>query len=230
MRQMPGEPPAYEQPPADPSAAVTKVFAGGIGSITAAFGVVGTVTGGLERVFRNHPKIALGLVVLTAVIVAFGIVAPAVWKAIPDRVLIYGTVLLVGAGGALGWLVVDGASTKERPSVSGSLTVTGEALGVKGQIRASGLKSDEHMLIKVEGEKVGEEDTVLYVARVGPDSDGRVEEPVETTVPRSGYRELIVSAQVEGKISEKRRKQEVVQDCGADTPYWGCARLLVPAP
>lgn len=229
MTDEPVQPDGEEEPPPDPSAAVTKIFAGGIGSITAAFGVAGAVTGGLERVFRNHPRFAIALILLTALIVAFGIVAPAVWDKIPDRFLIYGTVLLVGAGGALGWLVVEGASTKERPSVGGSLTAGEKTVTVKGQVDASGLKSNEHMLIKVEGENAAGVDTVVYVARAGPDSEGKVSAPVETSVPRAAYRELIVSAQVEGKISDKQRRKEAVQDCGADTPYWGCARLLVPA-
>ena len=216
-------------PPADPSAGVTKLFAGGVGSITAAFGVVGAVTGGLERVFRNHPKAALALIVGGAVVVAFGVVGPAVTKKIPDVALVYGTFLLVGAGAWLSWLIVEGASTKERPSVTGSLTVTGDIATVKGQIDAGGLKSSEHMLIKVEGEKPGGVDAVVYVARVGPNSEGKVKAPVETVVPRAAYAELIVSAQLQEKISKKERRKEAVQDCGDETPYWGCVRLLVPA-
>jgi hypothetical protein len=217
-----------ETPPPDPSAGVTKVFAGGIGSITAAFGVVGTVTGGLERVFRNHPKAALALIVFGAVVVAFGIVGPAVTARIPDAALMYGTIALVAAGAWLSWLVVDGASTKERPSVSGSLSATADQVTVKAQVEAGGLKSSEHMLIKVEGERYGD-DTVLYVARVGPNSEGKVKAPVETVVPRAAYGELIVSAQLQEKINKKERRMEAVQDCGDETPYWGCVRLLVPA-
>ena len=219
---------ADEAPPPSPSSGVTKIFAGGIGSITAAFGVVGAVTGGLERVFRNHPKAALALIVLGAVIVGFGIVGPAVSKKIPDGALVFGTIAIVAAGAWLSWLIVEGASTKERPSVTGSLAATADQVTVKGQIEAGGLKSSEHMLIKVEGEQAGN-DTVVYVARVGPNSEGKVKAPVETVVPRAAYSELIVSAQLQEKISKKERGKEAVQDCGDETPYWGCVRLLVPA-
>ena len=219
-----------ETPP-DPSANVTKIFAGGIGSVTAGFAAVGAVTGGLERVFRNLPDWATAVIlILTAAIIAVGIVGPAVTEKIKDGWLVVGTLLLVGMTGVISFLVVNGASTVERPSVSGALTAADKSLTVKGMVEASGLKSDEHMLIKVEGETQTDptKDTLLYVARIGPNSEGKVKAPIETIVARSDYNEIIVSGQLQSEVKKARVKQEGVQDCNETTKYWGCARLLVP--
>ena len=210
------------------SAPLTTLLAGGVTSITAGLGAFGTLTGGFERVARNYPAESVLLVLVGSVAIGLGVVAPAVSKRVKDVWLAAGSAALLAVGILFGVLVIGGASTSERPSVSGSLTVGEQTMTVKGQVEAAGLRSDEHMLIKVEGERPDGTDAVVYVAHVGPSSEGKVKAPIETVVPRSAYAELIVSAQLGERISQEARRTEAVQDCGDDTPYWGCARLLVP--
>lgn len=208
------------------SAPLTKLLAGGVGSITAGLGAFGTLTGGFERVARNEPTAAILLVVVGSLAIGLGVIAPAVSKRVKDGWLGAGTVVLVAVGIIFGVLVIRGASTSERPSVNGSISVTEKTVTVKGLVEASGLKSSEHMLVKVEGEKANV-DTVVYVAHVGPNSEGKIKAPVETVVPRDAYSEIIISGQLPKTVGDAAQ-QEVVQDCGAATRYWGCARLLVP--
>jgi hypothetical protein len=237
---------------------VTKFLAGGVGSVTAAFGALGTLTGGLERAVRNYPKLSVTLLIATAVLVGLGVIAPAVSRRIPDWILALGVGGLLVVGSIFGVLIVEGASTKERPRVNASLTATKDQLTIKGTVKASGLGSDEHMLIRVEGRTtrhpladlhagrprgradppggqateggVADHLQLLYAARVGPDAEGKVDAPIDTVASRSLYERIVVSAQLQGAVDAQRVAEAEVQRCDATTRYWGCALLLVPGP
>ena len=216
----------------NPTQNVTKFLAGGVGSVTAAFGALGSLTGGFERAFRDNQNLSIALLVATAVIVGVGVIAPAVSKKIPDWVLAIGVGLLLGVGTWFAVLIVGGTSTKERPRVSGSLAVTDKQLMIKGLVEASGLKSDEHMLIRVEGRTTKEKLAffhagkprdkadppggadvepgvtdhfqLIYAARVGPDHEGKVKAPIDTVAPAKIYERIVISAQLQEAVNEQR--------------------------
>lgn len=241
----------------NPSQNVTKFLAGGIGSVSAAFGALGTLTGGLERAVRNYPKVTVALLLATAVIVGLGVIAPAVSKAI----------LRLGPGDRC-----RGSTRRRRDSrrrrgqrrldqgAAASQRQSGRdkrAADNQGLVEANGLKSDEHMLIRVEGrttknelaffragkrrdknDPAGGTDTepgvddhfqLIYAARVGPDEEGKIKAPIETVAAPKLYERIVVSAQVQGEVNRRRVQATRVQRCGEDTRYWGCAVLLVPA-
>ena len=70
---------------------------------------------------------------------------------------------------------------------------------------------------------------LLYRAMIGPDSEGKAKPPVDTVVSLpAAHERIVVSGQVVGRVSRRRARDAQVQRCGEDTPYWGCALLLVP--
>lgn len=76
----------------NPSHGITQFLAGGLASVTAAFGGLGAIDGALGRVVRNYPDESRVLLVVIAVALSFGVILPAVSKRIPDVVLAVGAV------------------------------------------------------------------------------------------------------------------------------------------
>jgi len=213
---------------APPSAAATQWLASGLTVITGGAAIFGASTGSLGRVIRDDPAFATTWLFVALFAVALGVIMPAVVKAVPDYVIVCGTILLLLSVGALGRRMANDQSRSQRPAVSAGLSTATTELTVTGTVQASGLSSADHMLIQVDKYTTRTKKTVnLYTAFVGPNDDGHVDAPVSIVAARGKYDRIILSGQVVGKVDEKKADQSQVELCDASLKYRGCAVMVV---
>jgi hypothetical protein len=201
----------------------------------AATGVV-TVVGGLSisgtvgRVLRNEPKaMAWALVVVLVGAALLGIAGlPATRKKTEIYLSIIGLELT-----AVGLIMaavtgIGTAGDSERPLVSAEVSEAGRHL--KGKVTAANLPSDAHFVAVVAG--IGANASVEPFQRVdtGPDSEGKVELPLNVRIPAGQFTGVRVAA---GDTDDEATADVVARcgDDGATDDATGCVDLpLAPIP
>lgn len=214
---------------APPSATATQWLASGLTVITGGAAVFGASTGALGRVIRDHPDYAKTWLGVALLAVAIGVIMPAVVDIVPDGVIVLGTLLLAASLWALGTRMADDQSRSARPQVAGALSTTSTEVKLTGSVKASGLRSTDHMLVQADKYTTGKDMLVnLYTAFVGPNADGKVDAAISLSAARGKFDRIVVSGEVQGKIDETKADQTRVELCDASLRYRGCAVLVVP--
>jgi hypothetical protein len=157
--------------------------------VTALLGAVGTfsLTGTTGRVLRNAPdEFAVALLLLLFGAAAF------MWSALP---LSSGPTQTIAAAVAIGLSLVGlavglvaaagTADDDERPAISA--TLSGDGLHLTGTATAANLSAKARLVVLVDGLVAREggsyRSTTLLQAYVGPDSDGKVTQPLDLRLP-----------------------------------------------
>lgn len=236
----------------DGPSGLAKWLAGGLTLFSGVAATVGVSTGTLQHLALNRPTTFFTLFTLAVLAVGVGILLPALWPSrSSDKWLAPGAVVLLGAMLGLGWFAIRDTGTPRRPTAHVALSATADVVTLKGQVEARGLKAKEYVVVTVEGRssrvklakriaskrrrgevrarRDGHEyGHVVYVARVGPDDDGKVEAPIELAVRRKIYTRLVVSAELQGEDRPDQQIGPSQRRCDASTNYWTCAAVLVP--
>jgi hypothetical protein len=142
------------------------------------------------------------------------------WSVAPQVALLLVGVVMLAVG--LAWLselAIATKSAKERPRLSASVVNRTDGTFLASTVNASGLNSDEHILVRVEGRSSsrvlaashagigprmrkpknfseGDYYQLLYGAQVGPDAAGQVSYPIKLRVSPALYERVVVSARL----------------------------------
>jgi hypothetical protein len=186
-----------------------------LGALLTALAITGDLVG---RMARNHPSATFAAFGCAALAVFLGAVAAFGLRESSDaerRVLYLGLVVL---GGGLVMTVYAGVSTwGDRPQPSITITPKRGAL-VSISVRASGLRSRDHLVVRVEQlSQAGEPGQELYGASLGPDAAGDVAQTVDVPLPAGDFDDIGARAWV----------GDEPKDCYRDETSTGCVRVHV---
>jgi hypothetical protein len=187
-----------------------------LGALLTALAITGDLVG---RMARNHSTATLAAFGCAALAVFLGAVAAFVLRegsAAERRVLYLGLVVL---GSGLVATVYAGVSTwGDRPQPSITITPKRGTL-VTVTVRASGLRSRDHLLVRVEQlSRTGVPGEELYGASLGPDVAGDVHESVDVPLPAGDFDDVGARAWVGAEP----------KDCYRNETSTGCVRVHVP--
>jgi hypothetical protein len=249
----------------EPLKELAKALAGGFVLVSGTLAFLGATGNGLEAILRNHPVWSLVLFTLAGLAIGMGILAPLFFQmagagqttkrefakglGFPALWLIAGFLVLGGSLVGLSWLAIDSKSGKERPRIESTFSVNGDLAVLEGKVKASGLRTSEHILILVEGhshvkqlselhggladakelEKLqpnadGDYVQLVYAARAGGDADGAVEMPFKLEFDSSFYERLVISAELRPRIGKKVGPGR----CDENSARWGCVQIIMP--
>jgi hypothetical protein len=221
------EPPTPDPPPSDDPTVVLNRLAqlalALIPAFIAALAAIGGATGGLARLLRDQPGVAvvaMGLVLLSLAFAALaravstsrtpgpsGVAPTVVVRPAVKAVLLFGSGLLLFAGLFIAVTAQIGVmSTSQAPQISGSVTHRGSDVVVKGEIKASGVRSVDRITIysyQTNEDADSTDKPQLYQSSSGPDANGAVDVPLELVVHNGPeWPQLVVITAVLGE--EKR--------------------------
>jgi hypothetical protein len=198
-------------------------------------GVLGTftLTGTVGRVFRNDPEDLRASLVLLLIGAAFLAAAglPAT-DGITERICYFSGAGLTLAGLLLGVAAgADSVDDVERPAIAAQLVDDG--LRLKGNVKVGNMSSDASMAVLVDGLQVNPQGVVvahatIHKAYVGPDSDGKIDLPIDVRLPAGAYDEVGVKAWTS---TERDRGDPPVRPCSEHSQSdvgTGCVRLPLP--
>jgi hypothetical protein len=183
-----------------------EVLPASLAVMVALLGAVGGVTGGISRMVRNNPELALATLVLAIVAVLF-----AVLSLLPHRLIWAAGVLvplsLVAFALSLGtgvWLAVDTTNEADRPSLAVKVVQTRAGVWtLRGTAAASGLPADGSMQIYVYAlpEDEDESRSQLFYVTAGPDAAGVARQAFRLPLPDDrAYRSFVVTAALGDKV------------------------------
>lgn len=167
--------------------------------VTGALTAVGGLTGGIARMFRNNPTMALVTLLLAVAAILLALFAR--FHQDPrsaNRLLAAAMIAFAISLSASMYLAVDTAKVTDRPSLSAELTQTGAGdWTLEGSASASGLKASGSMQVYIYAIPRGDDEprTQLFFVTAGPTSDGVAVQKFSVPVPTSrSYRSFVVTA------------------------------------
>ncbi|MDQ1739726.1 MAG: hypothetical protein QOE53_1378 [Pseudonocardiales bacterium] len=222
--------PSWKDPPSgakmtDVSASsgfdVAKLVTGGLALLSAVGGLVGTFTGGLPRLLRNHPGnlILVTILVVSAVILGFiasELPSEAKWK-VGQKLLRARVVLSVGAlvvfGGAAVVLVIglqQSIQHSDQPRLSASWTFpTSRQPVLTVHMRVNNLKAKETVYVNVT--PLGSPTAApVYRSQTGANADGVADEKFDVAVPVGQTGLQVVAAVGQATTCQGNRIPELV--------------------
>lgn len=182
---------------------VVAMLPAGLAALTTALAAVGGLTGGIARMFRNNPDLAIGVLLLMVGAVLVALVAQFIvgWHASGARALVaLGILCFVTslAGGM--WMAVDTAKETDRPNLSAELTKTSDGRWtIKGTASASGLRASGSLQVYLYGYPASDSGarTKLASASAGPNAEGIATQAFNVPLPvDQEYVSFVVTAAV----------------------------------
>lgn len=167
--------------------------------LTASLGAIGGLTGGIARMFRNNPDLAL-LTLSLAIAAILAALLAQFWHRNTRRssILVAAAILLFVGSVALGsYLAVDTARVTDRPSLTARLTQTPTAgWAIEGTAGASGLAAGGSLQLFIYAipENAEKRSKLLFVT-AGPNAEGVASQTFSVPLPTDmSYRSIVVTA------------------------------------
>jgi Tfp pilus assembly protein FimT len=179
--------------PEPPSALVSKATAiatSSLAIIATGLSILGTISGDLERMLRNYPQRTGRGAFWLLIALVLAALALTLYPGTSDlarrrRVQLLALSLIPGAVGLYfaGSAALRTSSIKEQPTVTASISRSQQGLTLKGLVKSSGLRADQHLFARVRQpsltlDKLKQDDTLIYT-QTGPDRSGDAQIPIE---------------------------------------------------
>jgi hypothetical protein len=206
--------PASSAATADTGIPVAAWLIGGVAFLTAVLTAIGADAANVDRVRVNYAGWFTAAILAVILAILLGVLYPVIKSDRRRKWAVLGGVVLLGAAiVGITYMTTTSLSAKSRPRMIAKLERADSGDNVTGSVTAAGLKSSEHIAVRVIGISTRENPSelhvgharggetpadrqVLYSSRTGPDSGGAT--TVEFAVPvGSGlYERLDVEAEL----------------------------------
>jgi hypothetical protein len=228
---------------------------GGVAFLTAVLAAIGADAANVDRVRINFPVLFSVAILVLIVAILAGVLYPVVISSggADDRRRRIYLAIFVGLIGlsiaSIAYLTTISLSAKSRPRIVARLERGAAGDRVTGSVTAAGLKSKEHIAVRVIGistrerlseQHVGharghEEPTdrqVVYSSRTGPDSAGVTQVALDVAVGSGLYERLDVEGELisEEEVEDAARSAESIafNRCDQRSRQFSCMSLVVP--